>query len=453
MMRSLSISLKKENHRSLFSVETLLLASIFHVGLALVSRNISALATIHALITILLGIYISLSSKNAKSIVLVVSYIIGAELFWRMTGANVFWEFGKYASLVVIGIGLIRFKHWKNAWLPLIYLALLIVSIPTTVTWFGWNSQAREAISFNFSGPLLLTFSIIYFSQIKIDLIQLKQIAWMVTIPIISVFTLAVYNTITAKRIVFTIESNFTTSGGFGPNQVSAILSLGVVMMFLIILFERNRQLRLIAFVVFGVFLVQSLLTFSRGGLYNAVICVFFSMLHIIRNKRSRTRFLFAFTVLTLVSIFIVYPVLDKFTNSLLAQRFTDVNLTNRGEIAWGEILVWFDYPLFGVGPGVSPYMTLRYTGIFAAAHTEYTRMLSEHGVFGLLAIIIMGIIVARSYFKSPDWLYKTWVVVFLLWPLTEMSHAAMRVAAIPILMGMASGNWYTEKNISGKEN
>jgi O-antigen ligase len=424
---------------SSFRVETLLLVSVFHVALALVSKYFPALSTIHALITITIGVYISLSTKNSKMIVFIVSYIIGAELFWRMTEANVFWEFGKYASLAVIGIGLLRFKHWKNAFLPLFYLALLSVSLPATVTWFGWGSQAREAISFNFSGPLLLAIAVIFFSQVKLDLLQLKQIAWMVTFPIISVFTLAFFSTITSQGIVFTTESNFTTSGGFGPNQVSAILSLGVVMMFLIILFEKNHQIRFIAFGLLGFLLFQSILTFSRGGLFNVIICGFFAVLHIIRNKRSRTRFLILFLVLILFSVFVIFPRLDNFTNGLLTQRFTDPNLTNRGDIALGEILVWLDYPIFGTGPGISKYITLKYTGIYSAAHTEYTRMLSEHGIFGLLALLILIVIVVRSYIKAPGWIYKTWVVVLLFWPLAEMTHAAMRVATIPILLGMSS--------------
>jgi O-antigen ligase len=421
--------------------------SIFHVSLAIGSKYIPVLSTIHALTTFVIGIYLSFSSKTAKTIVLVVSYIIGAELFWRMTGANVFWEFGKYASLAVIVIGLIRFKQWKKALLPLLYLALLLVSIPATITWFGWGSQAREAISFNFSGPLLLAFSVIFFSQVRLGLIQLKQIAWIMTIPIISVFTLAFFSTITEQRIVFTTESNFATSGGFGPNQVSAILSLGVVMMFLIILFEKNRQVRLIALVLFIFFLVQSILTFSRGGLFNAVMCIFFAVLHILQNRRSRTRFLFLFSTVVLVSVFVLYPRLDSFTNGFLTQRFTDTNLTNRGEIALGEILVWRDYPLFGTGPGVSKYMTLRYTGIYAAAHTEYTRLLSEHGIFGLMALLLLVIIIIQSYKRTPGWLYKTWVVVFLLWPLAEMTHSAMRIAAIPVLLGMANINWLSKIN------
>lgn len=446
MIRSPSISSTMEKPLSSFSVETLLLVSIFHVVLAIISRNFPALATIHALGTFAIGIYFSLASKNAKMIVFIVSYIIGAELFWRMAEANVFWEFGKYASLAVIVIGLIRFRKWKNAWLPLLYLALLLISVPATITWFGWSNQAREAISFNFSGPLLLAFSIIYFSQVKFDILQLKQIAWIMTIPIISVFTLAFYSTITAQSIVFTNESNFTTSGGFGPNQVSAILSLGVVLMFLIILFEKNRQVRMIAIILFGLFLIQSILTFSRGGLYNAALCIFFAILHIIHNKRSLIRFILFFIVLTFISVNVIYPQLDKFTNGLLSQRFTDTGLTNRGEIALGELMVWQDYPWFGTGPGVSKYVAFRYTNIYAAAHTEYTRTLSEHGIFGLLALIIMGVMIIRSYLKAPNWIYKTWVVVLLLWPMAEMAQAAMRVAAIPVLLGIANINWISEE-------
>jgi len=443
----LKVSTIRPKVSSLDSSQFVVIFSIFHIVIALLSRVIPVLSTIHALIVIGVGIFLALTTHSAKYLVLIIGYIIGAELFWRMTEANVFWEFGKYASLAVIVIGLIRFRKWKNAWLPLSYLALLLVSVPATITWFGWGTQAREAISFNLSGPLLLAVSVVFFSQIKLDIVQLKQVAWMITYPIISVFTLAFFSTITAQQINFTTESNFTTSGGFGPNQVSAILSLGVVMMFLIFIFEKNNSIRVISFVLLGLFLVQSILTFSRGGLYNAVIGIFFAVLHVLRNRRSRIRFIFLFVILILFLFFYLYPRLEDFTSGLLTQRFTDTDLTNRFEIALGEIMVWLDYPLFGTGPGVSKYMTLRYTGIYTAAHTEYTRLLSEHGVFGLLASIILGVIIVKSYLKSPNWVYKTWVVVFIMWPLAEMTHAAMRVASISVLLGLANSNWISEIN------
>jgi len=427
------------------SVYFLFLFSMMQIGLALLAKNFSAIATIHALLVVGIGVYISLTSHSAKNIAFVVAYLIGAELFWRMTNANVFWEFGKYASALVIGIGLLRFKKWKNAWPPILYLGCLLVSIPATISWFGWGRDAREAISFNFSGPFLLALSVIFFSQLKMNLSQLKIIAWLISLPIISVFTLAFYSTITAQRIVFTTESNFTTSGGFGPNQVSAVLGLGAVMMFLIFVFEKNRQMRVLALLFFSLFLIQSMLTFSRGGIYNAAICIFFAVIHIIRNKRARLRFFILALGLLLFFVYVVLPRLDDFTNGLFAQRFTDTGLTHRGDIALGELMVWRDYPIFGTGPGISKYEAFRYTRILAAAHTEYTRMLSEHGAFGFLALIILGVISVRAYIKAPNWVYKTWVVVFLMWPMTEMAHAAMRIAAISVLFGMSQISWGQE--------
>lgn len=448
MIQSQRFTSNVQKKLALTNIQALFGLTLLHLILALVSRNFSAIATIHALLVVGIGVYISLTSHSAKNIAYVVAYLIGAELFWRMTNAGVFWEFGKYASALVIGIGLLRFKKWKNAWLPALYLGCLLVSIPATITWFGWGRDAREAISFNFSGPFLLALSVIFFSQLKMNLQQLKQIAWLISLPIISVFTLAFYSTITAQRIIFTTESNFTTSGGFGPNQVSAVLGLGAVMMFLILVFEKNRQIRGLALLFFSLFLIQSMLTFSRGGVYNAAICIFFALIHIIRNKRARLRFFILALGLLLFFLYVVLPRLDDFTNGLFAQRFTDTGLTNRGDIALGELMVWRDFPIFGAGPGISKYEAFRYTRILAAAHTEYTRMLSEHGAFGFLALMILGIISIRAYWKAPNWICKTWVVVFLLWPFAEMAHAAMRIAAISVLFGMSQISWEQESRL-----
>src|SRR5690606_7230684 len=148
-------------------------------------------------------------------------------------------------------------------------------SIPITLNSYGFSDFSRQTISFNLSGPLALAFCYLYFSQVRLSNMELNRVAWFTSLPIVSALTLASYNTATATTIEFTTEANFITSGGFGPNQVSAILGLGALMMFLLMIFTSHNSQRLVAIGLMLAFLVQSALTFSRGGIYNTGIGIF----------------------------------------------------------------------------------------------------------------------------------------------------------------------------------
>ena len=63
---------------------------------------------------------------------------------------------------------------------------------------------------------------------------------------------------------------------------------------------------------------------------------------------------------------------------------------TGREDIARADLEVWFDNPVLGVGPGVAKEYRAATFGRAAAAHTEFTRLLAEHGILGLVALIIL---------------------------------------------------------------
>jgi O-antigen ligase len=432
----------------------ILLLLVAHILLGLIANRLPVLATFHAWITLVVGLWLALTTRDTPKIILIAAYITGSELIWRMVGASVFYEMGKYAIIAILGIAFLKLSSWKNTALPILYFVFLTFSIPLTMSWFGINEAARSAVSFNLSGPLALAVSVIFFSQVTLNSQDLKRIAWAISIPIVSVFTIAAYSTLTASNIVFLRVSNFITSGGFGPNQVSAILGLGVVMMFMIINVEDNNLHRLVAFILFIAFLSQALITFSRGGIYNAGICILFAILQLNLSGRVRIRFLFIFILLSSLIFFIIIPNLNVFTSDLFLQRYADLDTSGRVKIALGELNIWYDNFIFGVGPGVSTYAVTYYlhgiTGNLAGAHTEYTRLLAEHGVFGLFALLLLIIMAIRAYFKaSKKWYYKMWVVVFILWPFAEMSHAATRIVAISFLFGLAIVNWGSDESVT----
>lgn len=419
---------------------------LVHPFLALAMRASSLLATAHALFTIALGLLFALFSKDSRKVGYVAAYIAGAEVLWRMTDARIFWEGGKYFTILILGIGMLRIKSWQRAGYPILYFLLLSLSIPLTISSLGLSGAARDAISFNLSGPFALMICALYFSQITFAQKEMRQIAWFLLLPILGIATLVLAGTLSAQTIVFTNESNFVTSGGFGPNQVSAILGLGGGLAFLLFLTGKGTATRWFAVILTIFLLTLSALTFSRGGLYNAAAMAFLALTHYLRDARGRIAAIFALLIIGMVGGYLIFPRLNAFTGGKLGQRFSDLDPTLRGKIAQADLDLWFANPILGVGPGISKTDRISLLGIDVAAHTEYTRVLAEHGLAGLLALLVLLWIISQAYFRAPTVEIQTWVAALAAWPLMEMSHAAMRVVVISFLFGLAMVNWNLEK-------
>jgi hypothetical protein len=421
----------------------ILVLLLLHIPLALAMHASPLLATAHALITLAVGLSLSLFEKDLLKVSFAAAYITGAEVLWRMTEARIFWEAGKYFIIFILGIALLRLRPWRNANLPLLYLFFLLVSVPLTLTEFGLSSAARDALSFNLSGPLALAVSALYFLQMTFDLDSMRRLVWYLILPVLSLATLTLTGTIAAAgTIVFTSESIFATSGGFGPNQVSAILGLGGGLTFLLFLVGENGFLRWVSLLIALGFLALSALTFSRGGLYNAGVMSAFALIHLIRNKRERTVVIFGLLAIWLIGIYLIFPRLNAFTGGMLEQRFANLDTTNREAIARADLDVWLGNPILGVGPGLSKSARMELIGFSVAAHTEYTRVLAEHGVAGVLALVFLLTAIGRAYWYAPDVPTRVWMIALASWALVEMSHAAMRIGVISFLLGLSLVVW-----------
>ena len=91
------------------------------------------------------------------------------------------------------------------------------------------------------------------------------------------------------------------------------------------------------------------------------------------------------------------------------------------------QFIPFLDNPIFGIGVGKNKEYRLETTGIDAASHNEITRMLAEHGMFGLFGLIILLITPMVLYLNNQQNIFVFSFVVF--WILT-INHAAMRLAA-----------------------
>jgi len=417
---------------------------VLHIGLALLIDNFRFAATIHALLVFALGVWTALTSEDIREVIPYVAYIAGAEVLWRMSKAGVFWEFGKYAIIAILVLALIKNrKSLRQPGLPILYFLMFLPSIILTVDFLGWTNQAREFISFNLSGPLATAVCLLFFLQIKMDESLMTKTVWAMVYPIIGILTLAVYSTLTATTINFGSESVFVTSGGYGPNQVSALLGLGAFLLIMWMIQTNKKGGRFFSILLVLALVIQSFLTFSRGGVYNLVIALAAALVILLFKP---TRFIRSFSVvffLLLVVGYLIFPQIEELTSGAFSQRFQDIDPISRVSIANEDLRLFYENPAFGVGPGMAYFA--RGIRTFTSAHTEYTRTLAEHGVLGVFALLFLVIQMGVAFIKAPGVIERAWIVALAGWSAVEMAHAAMRIVAISLLLGLAVVSWSQE--------
>ena len=420
----------------------LLLFLALHAPMAIALRDMATVPRFHALGVLGLGVWWATMGRRPGWAVAAAAYIAGAEILWRMTGTGLFWEFGKYSATLILLLVFMRLPARRTTyWGALLYMALLVPSALITLQEVG-PTLARDAISFNLSGPFSLAVAALLFSSIQAAEIDLELVVFALLAPTLGVLAVCTYATLTAGAIRFYAESNYVTSGGFGPNQVSALLGMGAVLSILLAL-QSAQAWRRAAFVGLTLwFLVQGVLTFSRGGVLNAVICIGFLLIHLVRQPRVRVMALAVLVLFTFLGAAVIFPRLNAYTGGALQERYSSTSGGVRQTLMEEELALWKENPVLGVGPGMSKYYRASLLGMEVASHTEFTRLLSEHGTFGLLSLLVLVAVAGLAYLRAPSALEKAWVSALSGWTFIEMSHSAMRIMAISFLFGLAMIQW-----------
>lgn len=418
---------------------SLLLLFVLHVPLGVLMYNSTAVAIAHPVVVIGLGLYWALQAKEPISrVAYVVAYLIGVEVLWRMAGAPIYWEFGKYGSSAIMIAALLRRGHVRIPSFPLLYLLLLIPACYITFGIHPWP-LTRDRLSFNMSGPICLFVSCWFFSYIQLTEIQVKKLLLYIAVPLLSVAVATLFFTATNPDVQFTNESNALTSGGFGPNQVSAMLGLGVLIAAsALLLFKNNARTGIMLGVLALFFAAQSVLTFSRGGIYASVgalaaVAVF--------QARDFGQFLRRFLPLLAVAaifLFLVFPGLNDFTGGKLEERFESSDTTNRLTMMELELQVFFENPVVGAGVGGAIDQRYQMSQHFSSSHTELTRLVSEHGLFGVLAIFFLVAATIANLRRQTTRIGKALVAGMIIWSGLFMMNAGMRLAAPAFIWGLS---------------
>ncbi len=437
-----TLTLPRPRPVSASSAYLLWISVVLHVGLAIALKLSLALATLHAWGALALGIYYALGSRFPERAVYMAAYIVGAEVLWRMTHARMLWEYGKYASSLILLLALLRFPIRKGYSIyARIYFALLLPSCIFAIQHYGLIGS-RGNISFNLSGPFALTVAVIFFSGCDIRRLRLDKLLTHLLLPIISIFTVAAYSTLTTDSITFAASPNIVTSGNFGPNQVSSVLGLGALIALLLAIHTRIWWHTYTYLGISGVLLTQTLLTFSRGGVLNVIICLTALSFHYIQHRRLRQALVGLMLALAVFGSQLLIPRINSWTQGSFKERYTSTDTTGRDLVIKSDLKIWQKKPLLGVGPGLASRHREGYFNKAVSSHTEYTRLLAEHGILGGVAGLILIMIMLQAYRAAPGFVAKNWVAMFGGWSLAVMAHAGMRVAAISFLVGLATLKW-----------
>jgi hypothetical protein len=249
---------------------------LFHVFIGVLVFVLPFTSTLYTLSILIFGLTYIIKNKNQNNEVLIVSaYVVGAEVLLRMTGGTVLNEFGKYSIMLFIFMGMIYSGFSNKAFIYWIFFIFLIPGIIVSVFSLNFDTDIRKAIAFNITGPVCLGICSIYCFQRKITFDRLKSVITVLSLPLVSISVYLFLYAPSVKDVVKNTSSNFITSGGFGPNQVSTVLGLGMFIFFVQLLFNSKSRFLIIVNALFVlVFAFRGIVTFSRGGVITAVVMI-----------------------------------------------------------------------------------------------------------------------------------------------------------------------------------
>ena len=412
---------------------------LFHVAIGFLVFLFPFFSKIYGFAIFIIGpIYIIKTQNKNNEALIAAAYIVGSEVFLRMTGGNPLYEVSKYGVMVFILIGMYFSGFSKNATPYFIFILLLIPGVVISTFVLNYDTDIKNAIAFNISGPICLAFASVYTFRRKIPIDEMNSILLAMGLPIVTCMTYLTFYTPNIRDIVTSTQSNFETSGGFGPNQVATILGLGMfIFVSRIILESKTKYTVIINLIVALNISYRGIITFSRGGMITGLLMIILLILFLYMksnfNGRVKLNYLIVLLILTMIvtwgySSFQTSGLIDKrYANQDATGREKESRFTGREDLAKGEIDIFLANPLFGVGVGKGVEVRKVLTGDDSLSHDEITRMLAEHGTLGIIGLLILFLTPLSLFVENKFNMYLLCFVVF--WFLT-INHAAMRTAA-----------------------
>lgn len=402
-----------------------------------------------------LRIIVAKNSKKTITVLLACSYIIAGESLFRMTGGGLFYEISKYLVILFVIFGMFYTGISNKAYPYFIYLIALVPAVVLASVNLGYDLKFRSSVAFVLSGPVSLGISALYCYDKPIKKSEILDVIKYIGLPIVSMTTYLFLYSPTIKETISSTASNYAASGGFGPNQVSTILGLGIFA-FTVRFFLKSPTLllKLVNGVIILAISFRALVTFSRGGVFTAVlmIAIFLFFLYIKSQYKQKQRILLTFFLFCVFGAF-SWVLSKSQTNDLIEKRYANQDAsgkskedltTGRTDLFLGELEGFINEPFLGVGASGMKKIRLDQQGQIIASHNEISRLLSEHGILGIFIICILVFKPLTVRGKSSNNLF---FYAFLAFWFATINHSAMRLAAPGFVYALSLLNVINDKS------
>lgn len=443
-----------KNNNSYKEKKQIFFLMITAILVGVLTSKIHSVALLWGPAIVLLGLYLTMKTRNRYGVAhLFAGYIMASEVYFRMTWAGLPWGFSKYGVILLLLFALIVDKRERKLpMLMFLFLLLLLPGIIGTFEYYDDSFTIKKSIIFNLLGPFVLVVSTFYFYQMKFTMKEFINLSRVIVLGVLTMSTLVYFNVGDYTAVKFTYSSNAVSSGGFSGNEVVIIFGLGILVLSLNIILKNKLFIyKFIDMTLLIIFLFQAFMTFSRGGLFSALVALFLGMLvYYISNKNLFIEFLkktlFKIIIIILIGISI-FSVVNGITGNKLYSRYFNINnsgkqlkkdySTGRDAIVKGDLQLFRESDFVGVGVGVSKMERPNHKNF--AAHVEYSRLLAEHGILGLIVIVILFLMPMKEFIRRLNFPVNNMILVsFSSLSLMTMTHAATRLSMVGFFFGLA---------------
>ncbi|MDC7995691.1 O-antigen ligase family protein [Altibacter sp. HG106] len=427
---------------------------LLHLGMAMTIYVAQGTSKFFLFGAVMLFLYLIVKNQNRHDeVLLAAAYVTGFEVFSRMTGGAISYEFAKYSVIGFLTLGMFYKGFNRKSWAYIFFIIFLIPGILFSAMNLNYETSMVKAIAFNLSGPISLAICALYCYNRKMPMKRLQKILLAALLPIVAMAAYLYVYTPNIRDVLTGTQSNFEASGGFGPNQVSTILGLGMFILVSRLFLIKDRLINIIDILLLIFVSYRGIVTFSRGGVLTAGVCsvIFLAILYWRSGVQQKVVLL-----PKLIAIAVVFMATWAFTSvntsGLIDKRYANQDAagrqkedlsTGRLELINSELEAFYNYPLTGIGVGKIREYRQAQTGRLSNSHNEITRMFSEHGLFGLLGLIILVLtpLIFRIYNRTNVYLFAFMAFWFL-----TINHSSMRIAAPAFIYGLCLLSLVREK-------
>lgn len=395
------------------------------------------------------------SSKKTIEVLCACAYFVGAEVLLRMTKGSFSYEGIKYSIIIFSIIGMFYKGLSGNSYPYFFYILLLVPSIFVASTTLSFDANFRTNIAFVLSGPVCLGIAALFCYDKKVSIKEVHLLLLYMALPIISHTVYIFFYNPSVREVLSNTGSNRATSGGWGANQVATVLGVGMFV-FAARLFVKSPTigLKILNIVIFSAIGFRAFVTFSRGGVVGAVITIlaFLIIYYSVVSRKKRNNIILIF-FLFCSTMAVIWFVSSNQTDGFIDLRYANKDhrgrqkediSTGRGELFEKEIEGFISNPFFGIGSSRAKDQRIEQEGQGVTSHNEISRILAEHGMLGviILMILILKPLDFRTKHRENYYFYA-----FLCFWFATVNHSSMRIAAPAFIYALALLNVTNDEN------